>query len=385
MKKVFIFGVTGSIGDSALKVLRQFPEKFELFGVSCNTNIEKLKKILREFSPSVAVVGSREGVEILKKEFSEVEFFWGDEGLKQASLIEDFDLALIGISGIKGLIPAYYSLLKGKLVAIANKESMIVAGNLLREALRKGNGFLVPVDSEHSSIFQLLEGRKEEVSFIVLTASGGPFYELPVEKFKEVTPQQAVSHPNWKMGAKISVDSATLMNKGFEVIEASFLFEIPVDRIKVVIHPQSLVHGAVVMKDGSTFMHMSYPDMQLPIAYALSYPERLPVDIPLVTLDKVKNLIFDEPDFEKFPCLKLAYEVGKLGGAYPLILEAADEVVVEAFLQRKIRFDEIPVLLEKSLQTYRVSGETLSDIDSVLYEHAKIVDWVKKLVEKGTH
>jgi len=251
--------------------------------------------------------------------------------------------------------------------------------------LKKSGAEILPVDSEHSSLFQLLNKEKREyVKKIILTASGGPFYKTPVEKFSEITPEKAIAHPNWKMGAKISVDSATLMNKGFEVLEARVLFEFPLEKIEVLIHHQSLVHGLIELVDGSYFFHLSYPDMKIAISYALHYPERVEIPVKKVNLAEIGTLIFEKPDFEKFPCLRLAYEVGKLGGVYPLILEAADEVVVEAFLKYKITFDKIPYFLEKTLNEFKIPSamDLPSDIYEILKLHQEVCEFTKKLMER---
>ncbi|NPA39049.1 MAG: 1-deoxy-D-xylulose-5-phosphate reductoisomerase [Thermodesulfobacteria bacterium] len=385
MKGIGIFGATGSIGKSALDILKRHKSRFRPVVLTCKKNISELLKFAEEFKVPYLVVETEEHARRLKDQLSySARVLWGDEGLKECAMLEEVDTLVVGISGIKGIIPAYYGLKTGKRVAIANKESIIAGGKFLKLAQEEGKGFLIPVDSEHSSIFQLLEGRQHEVLEIILTASGGPFYKLPLEKFDEITPEQAIAHPNWKMGAKISVDSATLMNKGFEVIEACFLFNMPPEKVKVVIHPQSLVHGIVKMKDGSYFFHMSYPDMRLPIAYALFYPER-PSDIGVKEVDLVEigKLIFEAPDLKKFPCLKLAYEVIKKGGIYPLILEAGDEVVVDAFLSRKISFKEIPEYLQKLIENFKPVKCELESIEELLSLHKEVVNFTWNLIERS--
>jgi len=385
MKGIGIFGATGSIGRSTLDILRRHRDRFKPVVLSCKKNIRELLNLAEEFKPAYLVVETEKDAQRLKNQLSySAEVLWGDEGLKECARLDEIDILVVGISGIKGIIPSYYGLLAGKRIAIANKESIIAGSKFLKSVQNKGKGSLIPVDSEHSSIFQLLEGRKEEVSEVILTASGGPFYKLPIEKFKEVTPEEAIAHPNWRMGAKISVDSATLMNKGFEVIEACFLFDLPVERVKVVIHPQSLVHGIVKMRDGSYFFHMSYPDMRLPIAYALFYPER-PSDtgVKEVNLVEVGKLIFEEPDLKKFPCLKLAYEVMKKRGIYPLILEASDEVVVEAFLNKRISFKQIPEILEKVLDEFDPKDKRCNTIEELLELHKEVLKFTQKLIERS--
>ncbi|HAA83764.1 MULTISPECIES: 1-deoxy-D-xylulose-5-phosphate reductoisomerase [Thermodesulfobacterium] len=385
MKNLVILGVTGSIGNSTLKVVQAYPERFRILGASCRSKIEALTKIASSFKIPYLVVEDFSSAEKLKKSLDyKAEVLVGEEGLKTLVQLDEAHIIVIGISGIKALLPTYYALKAGKRVAIANKESLIVAGEILKEVAKEAKAELLPVDSEHSSIFQLLQKeKKEQVKRIILTASGGPFYRLPLEEFVKITPEMAVKHPNWKMGAKISVDSATLMNKGFEVLEAKVLFDFPLEKIEVLIHPQSLVHGLVELIDGSILMHLSFPDMQLPISYALNYPERIELQVPKVQLEKIGSLVFEAPDLEKFPCLKLAYEAGQKGGVYPLILEAADEVVVEAFLQKRITFDKIPYFLAKTLDGFKIperpsGGE---DLSFLLTLHKEVCLYTEKLIK----
>ena len=385
MKKVLLFGATGSIGKSTLEILRKYPEKFSLVGITARTRVKELRKIAEEFKAPYLVVEKEEDAKNLKKSLTyRAEVLWGEKGLEELASLEGADLSVIGISGIIGLIPSYFSLKTAKTVAIANKESLIVAGHLLKNEARKNKVKLIPVDSEHSALFQLLKKEKRKfIKKIVLTASGGPFYRLPKKRFKEITPEQAVAHPTWRMGAKISVDSATLMNKGFEVIEAKVLFNFPVDKIEVVIHPQSIVHGLVEFVDGSFLAHMSVPDMKIAIAYALTYPERKELPVKMLDLTEARKLTFEKPDFKKFPCLKMAFEAGKAGGFYPLILEASDEVVVDAFLKRKISFDKIPYFIEKTLNEFKITSIKPESIFEILELHREVCKFVEKLINKS--
>ncbi|QER41525.1 1-deoxy-D-xylulose-5-phosphate reductoisomerase [Thermodesulfobacterium sp. TA1] len=386
MKNLVILGVTGSIGSSTLKIVQSHPEKFKLLGISCRANLKALAEIASSFKVPYLVVEKASGAEELKKSLDyKAEVWIGEEGLKTLVSLKEVDIVVVGISGISALLPTYHALKAGKRVAIANKESLIVAGEILKKVAKENHAELLPVDSEHSSIFQLLlKEKKDQVKKIILTASGGPFYRLPKEEFSKVTPEIAVKHPNWKMGAKISVDSATLMNKGFEVLEAKVLFDMPLDQIDVLIHPQSLIHGLVELIDGSILMHLSYPDMQIAISYALNYPERVELSVPKVTLAEVGSLIFEAPDLEKFPCLKLAYEVGEKGGIYPLILEAADEVVVEAFLQKLITFDQIPYFLAKTLDGFKITESSFvaEDLHQLLNLHQEVCRYTEKLIKR---
>jgi len=328
-KKVLILGSTGSIGENTLKVVEQFPQRFKVVGLVAGSNREKLQKQKERFGVERTALFSEAGLEGIKRLIEET----------------DFDIAVCAISGSAGILPTYWAAEKGKRLALANKESLVCAGKFITETASE----IIPVDSEHSAIFQCLVGeRKEEVEEIILTASGGAF--LNRENLEEVKPEEALKHPNWEMGKKVTVDSSTLMNKGLEVIEAYWLFGFPVERIKVVIHPQSIVHSLVRFRDNSVKAQLGVPDMRIPIAYALSYPERLPLKGEELRLNLFGlNLTFLEPDTERFPCLRLAYESLKIGYPYPIVLNAADEVAVELFLKGKIKFTEIPQLIEETL------------------------------------
>lgn len=387
MQRLVILGVTGSIGRSTLRLIEKFPDKFKVVGISCKARIDELVSIAEKFRVPYITVGDEDLIKTLKKRLSYKPIIWyGDEGLKNLAVLEEADTIVVGISGVKALIPTYHALNSGKRVAVANKECLIVAGNLLKKLRDAKGAELLPIDSEHSSLFQLLAKEKREfVKRIILTASGGPFYKWKKEDFKKITPEMAINHPTWKMGTKISVDSATLMNKGFEVLEAKVLFDFPLERIDILIHPQSLVHGIVEFIDGSMMMHMSLPDMQIPISYAINYPERVALNLAPLDLAQIGMLIFEKPDYEKFPCLKLAYEVGKKGGLYPLILEAADEVVVEAFLKGDITFDEIPYFLEEVIKRFKPSSEISEDkdmsVEEILQLHEKICIFTRELIK----
>ena len=381
MKSLIVFGITGSIGRSTIEIVKKYSEKFKIIGASARKNLEDLAKIAEEFKIPYLVVEKEEDAKKLVKKLSyKAEIGFGKNGLKELSQLPEADILVIGISGIMGLVPTYYGLLKGKRIALANKECVVAAGKVVKQAEKQGKGEIIPVDSEHSSLFQLFFYSKKDIEKILITASGGPFYFFPKEKFKDITPEMAVKHPTWEMGAKISVDSATLMNKGFEVIEAMELFEIPPDKIEVLIHPQSIVHGLIKIKDGSIFAHMSIPDMKIPILYALTYPERFPLNLEL-DLTQIGKLEFFPPDMEKFPCLKLAYKVAYEGGCKPLILEAADEVVVDLFLNKQISFDQIPYFLDKIVEKLDSPKDILSlSIDEILEYHQEIKKFTKEFI-----
>ncbi|MBO8143075.1 MAG: 1-deoxy-D-xylulose-5-phosphate reductoisomerase [Thermodesulfobacterium sp.] len=385
MKNVVIFGATGSIGKSTIEYIKNNSDRFKIVGLTAKSKIKELQKLSETFKVPYIVVEKKEDAKDLKTSLSyQAQILWGDDGLKELASLEQIDIAVIGISGIKALIPTYYALKTGKRVAIANKECIISVGSFLKEVAKKSGADLLPVDSEHSAFFQLLQKEKKEyIEKLILTASGGPFYKTPLREFPKITPEEAISHPTWKMGKKISVDSATLMNKGFEVLEAMILFDFPLEKIEVVIHPQSLVHGIIKLLDGCYLMHVSPPDMKIPIAYALNYPERAEMQIKNIDLIQMKKLIFKKPSLKKFPCLKLAYKAGKLGGAYPLVLEAADEVVVSAFLDRKISFDKIPYFLEKTLNEFKIPSINFKNIYETLGLHQRVCEFTENLIKKS--
>ena len=346
IKNIALLGATGSIGASALKVVRQHPDRFRIAGVAIGSKIDLLLPILREFDVPMAVVFDPSAAEALSKQWPG-KVLSGMDGLMEMVAHPSIDYLLNGLMGSIGVRPTLEAIRLGKQVGLANKESMVMAGALINAALaRHPESALIPIDSEHSAIFQCLAGRPtEEVDYLQLTASGGPFRERPRADFASITKAEALKHPTWVMGEKITIDSATLMNKGLEVIEAHFLFGVDFDRIQVVVHPKSIVHSLVQFRDGSLMAQLGCPDMCVPIQYALSYPERLQLETPRVNLAEVGKLEFFPPDFEKFPCLRLAFEAGRRGGTAPAILNAANEAAVDLFLRDKIPFAKIPALL----------------------------------------
>ncbi len=384
MQRIVIFGSTGSIGRSAIEVVSQFPEKFKILGLSAKRNLHLLKEQAETFRVPYLALEDKESAEKLKNSlFYEASVFYGDEGLRELAELDEADIVIIGISGLKALIPAYYALKKGKRIALANKECIIAAGSFLKEVAQLHGGEIIPVDSEHSALFQLLSCDKRAfVKRLIITASGGPFFKWDIKDFDKITPELALRHPTWKMGAKITIDSATLMNKGFEVLEAMELFGFSAKDIEVLIHPQSVVHGLVEMIDGALFAHLSRPDMKIAIAYALSYPERWPLPFFPLDLKKLRELTFYEPDFERFPCLRLAYEVAEKGPPYPLILEAADEVVVEAFLKERITFLEISYFLEKILNEFRFTDKPSQNLEEYLHFYDEVINFSEALIKR---
>jgi len=356
-KKVVILGSTGSIGRSALQVLKVFKDRFEVFGLSAHKNFGLFKNQIKEYKPEVVVLTQEESYEKIKQEFSgdKIKIYYGIDNIKQMVSLPKVDIVINAIVGSAGLLPSFFSLQAGKTLALANKESLVMAGELLTALAKKKKLEILPVDSEHSAIKQcLLAGKKKEVKRLILTASGGPFYLSKKRDLSKVSVSQALSHPTWEMGRKVTVDSATLMNKGLEVIEAHWLFGIPASQMKVMIHPQSVVHSMVEFVDGTIIAQMSKPDMKMPLQYALLYPERVETNESFLDLTRVKNLTFLEPDLRRFPGLKLCYFALELGGTAPGVLNAANEVAVESFLNKKISFDKIPMLVRKVLSSHKV-------------------------------
>jgi len=382
-KRIALLGATGSIGASALKVLRQHPNRFHIAAVAVGRQWEKLLPILEEFQIPVAAAYDPEAADALSKVFKG-KVLSGMEGL--LSLVSDasVDYVLNGLVGAIGCRPTLEALRCGKTVGLANKESMVMAGGLINAALKKHpESAIIPIDSEHSAVFQCLAGRPaSEVESIELTASGGPFRDWPEEKFDAITKSDALKHPTWVMGEKITIDSATLMNKGLEVIEAHYLFGVDFDNVRVVIHPKSIVHSMVQFRDGSLMAQLGCPDMQVPIQYALAYPERLSLQVPRLNLAEIGKLEFFSPDMDKFPCLRLAYEAGRKGGTAPAILNAANEVAVALFLEEKIRFVEIPKILERVLE--RASIGPLLSFDEAVAADAWARETARELALSGS-
>jgi len=359
LKRIAILGSTGSIGRSALQVIEQFPNRFQVVALAAGRNVDLLIEQIQRFRPKVAAVLDQELANDLASRLPAdigVEVFAGSQGYQNIANCTDADMVLSSMVGAAGLIPTLSAIRAGKDVALANKETLVMAGALVMEEVRRYQIRLLPVDSEHNAIFQALEGhRREDLKRILLTASGGPFLNLPKEQLESVTPAQALNHPNWEMGAKITIDSATMMNKGLEVIEAKWLFDLAVEKIDVHIHPQSIVHSMVEYVDGSVIAQLGMPDMRVPIAYALAYPERLKLDLPTLDLFSVQTLTFQEPDLGRYPCLDLAFNACKAGGTMPAVLNASNEVAVQAFLDKRIPFLGIARLVDKVMQEHELA------------------------------
>lgn len=373
-KKITILGSTGSVGTQALDVIRKFPDNFKVVALSANNNIELLEKQIAEFKPSaVAVVDENKAEELKKK--TNVQVFSGGEGLKKIASLPEADFVITAVIGFSGLVPTLEAINAKKDIGLANKETLVAGGSLVMREAEKHSIKIIPIDSEHSAIFQCVKGnKKEEVKRIVLTASGGPFLNLKKEDLEKVTLRQALKHPTWKMGKKITIDSATLMNKGFEVIEAHHLFGLEYPRIDVVIHPQSIIHSMAEFIDGSIIAQLSFNDMRIPIQFALTYPHRLNNELKLDLTDL--NLNFKKPDKELFPCLEYAYEAGIIGGTMPCVINAANEVAVSYFLNEKINFLDIPKTIRAVMDAHNLLKNP--DIDEIL----EADKWARKEAEK---
>ena len=368
MKRLSLLGSTGSIGVNTLSLVSHFPERFCVVGLAAGTNLSLLTRQIKKFKPQAVSVGTAtlaKKLNHLLPRKGKPAIFHGDEGLSTIASIKEADIVVSAVVGSAGLMPTYTAIKAGKHIALANKEALVMAGKIMMKEAKNKKVHIVPVDSEHSAIFQSLQGHsKKHLQNIILTASGGPFLSYSFKKLATVTPTQALHHPNWKMGKKVTVDSASLMNKGLEVIEAKWLFDVPSEKIKVYIHPQSIVHAMVEYIDGSVIAQLSNPDMRGPISYALSYPERVPAAIPPLNLLKIGRLDFIPPNTKKFPALTLAYRALEDGETLPAVLNAANEVAVSAFLNNKIGFTDIPSIVEKTMDLH--IPKRVSSIEDVL-------------------
>ena len=366
MKRILILGSTGSIGVNTLNVIREFPEKFQVTALTANTNIRLLEEQINEFKPDAVVVNDHgPALELEKKVRGKCRVLSGSESLTAAAAELKYDILLGAMVGFAGLAPTIEAIKRGKRIALANKETLVVAGELITTLSKKHNAEIIPVDSEHSAIFQCLAGeRHNEIEKLILTASGGPFLHKDKIYFSKVTVDEALNNPNWKMGNKITIDSASLMNKGLEVIEAKWLFNLPKDKIEVIIHPQSIIHSMVQFVDGSIKAQLGLPDMKLPIQYALSYPERLKNNFKRAEITEIEKLTFFKPDTVKFECLELAFNALSAEGTAPCILNAANEVAVDKFLRGKIKFSSIPKVISTSLE--KIENHKKPDLETII-------------------
>lgn len=377
MRKICLLGATGSIGTSTIDIVKRFPKKYQLVSVSAHANVEKLYAIAKDLHPKFVGVTKNVDAEWRQKfEKLGATLFSGPDAAEQLAEIDEYNVLVNAIVGAAGLKPTLKAIELKKTIALANKETLVTAGELVTRRARENGVAIIPIDSEHSALWQCLVGERfQDVERLILTASGGPFRETSRETFRDITVEQALNHPNWDMGPKITIDSATLMNKGLEVIEAFWLFNVPIDRVSVVVHPQSIIHSMVEFVDSSIKAQLGLPDMRVPIQYALSYPERLPNDLPRLNFFKFHTLNFMEPDFEKFRCLKLAFESIGEGGTAPAVLNAANEEAVFAFLDRQIRFDQIPNLVEEALDQHDNHKDVT--LENVLFSDKWARDFVK--------
>ncbi len=362
---VAVLGSTGTIGAYTLEVIEKNPTLFHVVSLAAGKNLALLRTQITQFRPKWVSVSDYQDAKILQSEFPETQFGFLEEGIQACITPKEVDVVINGIVGFAALIPTLMALKANKLIGLANKESLVVAGPLFRDFLKTSQSTVVPVDSEHNALYQLLKGQnRNDVASIVLTASGGPFLRQPDLDLSTVTPEIAIKHPNWKMGPKISVDSATLMNKGLELIEAHFLFDFPQEKIEVWVHPQSIVHGAIWFSDNTSMAQLSKPDMKSAIGYAMSYPDRIPNVIPKLSFKEMAQLEFFEPDMKRFPCLQLAREALTAGHSHLVVLNAANEIAVQAFLDGQIRFSDIPNFIEKMLQS--TSTARLTTVEEII-------------------
>ena len=384
MKKISILGSTGSIGTQALDVIAHNQDKFKVTALSCAKSLPLLCRQIEEFSPEAVAVKDEADAKELADKYKDLEIFWGAEGLKTIASMESCDMVLNSLMGMKGLEPTMAAIESGKDIAFANKETLVAGGQLVMDAVKKHGVAMLPVDSEHSAIFQSLQGNQDnEIRRILLTASGGPFRGYSLEQLEQVSLEQALNHPNWSMGSKITIDSATMMNKGLEVIEARWLFDVPLKKIQVVVHPQSILHSAVEYMDSSVIGQMGNPDMRIPIAYAFSYPERMDlsdVTQPLDLFSLKEGMSFYPADRSVFKTIDLAYEACREGGSCPVVLNGANEVLVDLFLHGKIRFIDIQNFLIQMMEAHQTKKNL--DLETILEEDMRGREDVRKLVEK---
>lgn len=380
-KSISLLGSTGSIGKQAIDVVLDHPGDFQVVALAAMKRIDTLEEQIMQVKPKLVAVYDEEKAKKLRARVgTHTRIVAGMEGLIEAATLEEADLVLNAVMGSVGLVPTLEAIKNKKDIALANKETLVVAGSLVMEAVKRYQVKMIPVDSEHSAIFQCLQGEGlDKLSKIIITASGGPFRNWDQEKIARATYKDALKHPNWSMGRKITIDSATLMNKGLEVIEAKWLFDVDVDRIEVVVHPESIIHSMIEMKDYSIIAQMGIPDMKLPIQYALTYPERLAGALPRLDFKQISSLSFYEPDTDKFPCLQLAYEALRIGGTMPCVVNGANEVLVESYLNEKINFYDIPRIIEAAMAQHQSFSYTT--LDEVLSVDKWVRQWVKSQIK----
>ena len=384
-KKITIFGSTGSIGQSTLDIIKHNRDKYEVIALTANKNYLKLLKQVDLFKPKIVSINDNASY----KKFIDLNVNKNVKVLNGSSSYEEIldfntDLVMAAISGSAGLLPVVSALKKGLSIALANKESLVCSGSLVTSLAKSNNAKILPVDSEHNAIYQVLDSKnKSKISRLILTASGGPFFKKEIDELQHITPQEAIKHPNWSMGKKISIDSATMMNKGLELIEACYLFDIHHKNIDVIIHPESIIHSCVEYMDGSMLSQMGTPDMRTPISFTLAYPERIKTNVQRLNLSEIKKLTFFEPDLNKYPCLQLAYNSLEIGKSAPTILNAANEVAVQRFLEKKIKFLSIAKVVEKTLKNSSISR--INSIKDVIEIDKDSRDLTNSIIKSGSY
>ncbi|MDU4884948.1 1-deoxy-D-xylulose-5-phosphate reductoisomerase [uncultured Clostridium sp.] len=388
MKNISILGATGSIGTQTLDVIRNSEGKINLIGITANSSVDKIKEIIGEFEPKYVAMMDENSSKIIEefcnKEYPNIQVFNGIDGLVKIATLEEIDTVVTSVVGMIGLKPTIAAIEAKKDIALANKETLVVAGELVMNKAKENNVKILPVDSEHSAIFQSLSGyANKDINKILLTASGGPFRGKTIEDLKDVTVKDALKHPKWNMGQKISIDSATLMNKGLEVIEAHFLFDCEYDNIEVIVHPQSIIHSMVEYKDASVIAQLGSPDMRLPIQYALNYPERKGMIAKPVNFYELGALTFEKPDLETFKCLRFAYEAGKIGGLAPTILNGANEEAVDLLLKEKIKFLQIAEIIEECMSVFKENYYDELTLDNIIELDKKVREYIRTKWELG--
>lgn len=379
MKKIAIFGSTGSIGTSTLNVVRENPLLFDVVTLVAGKNVDKLIEQIEEFKPNNVYIIDEENAKLLKERYPNINVYYSQDGMEEISNLTDFDISVSALVGIAGLKPTYNMIKNGKTVALANKEVLVTGGNLIMQTAKESGAKLLTVDSEHSAIMQCLNGEEEnKINKILLTASGGPFFDKDITD--DITVADALNHPTWNMGKKVTIDSSTMMNKGFEVIEAKWLFDVDSSQIEVVVHRKSLVHSMVQYNDGTIMANIGPKSMQIPIAYALNYPKRLSNNIEKLDLFDVRDLVFEKPDLNKFKCLELAYTAIKKGHSSQVVLNAADEILVEAFINEEIKFTQIPLGIEKMMNSFK--DRELNSVDEILGFDREVREKTREMIEK---
>ena len=384
MKNICLLGSTGHIGINSLEVIRGNPDRYRIIALGAGKNIDLLAEQIREFKPPFAAVINSDVAKELKIRLNNqtnTEILSGTKGYVQIATLSEVDMAIAAMTGSSGLLPTYSAITAGKDVALANKETLVIAGSLLTSESQERGAHIIPIDSEHSAIQQSIQGHmREDLRKIILTGSGGPFKDFSIDRLSKVTPEQALEHPKWKMGRKITIDSATMMNKGIEAIEAKWLFNVDIDQIEILLHPQSIIHSMVEYVDGSIIAQLACPDMRIPISYALSYPRHLHGESPSLDLLSIGKLSFEEPDKKRFRCLDLALTAAKIGHSMPAVLSGANEIAVNAFLQGRIGFLEIPQLVEKTMERHEVFP--IDTIDQALEADRWAQSTAKKILEQ---